>query len=276
MTQIIAEPCIYWHGNTQLLLEFVEKAAACSAGFFKVQLFHPNRLLNAKWKERKKFYENNFISDELLKNVKSISESYGMQLVATVNDTEAIARCNKHNVKNIKVASGQIVEPMISAITENKWKRIFVSTGMLDDEHMDNALQMITWLTDSTDELIVMHCTSLYPSEYSEVRLNRILALRDYFQDNCDRNNITIGYSDHCIDILACIMAMGIGVPYIEKHFKISGSFGNTIEVAADELEFAELCAAANQQRKIMGPISLKMCPRESESIEHYQNRYLV
>lgn len=270
MAKVIAEPCIYWHGDTNLLNDYIIKAGACGSDFFKLQLFHPSHLAAPRWKEKKKFFENNFISDALLKEVHGRTEAYGMQLVATVNDTEAIKRCHNIGVQNIKIASGQIIDPIIASITEFKWKRIFVSTGMLQDEI---PLQMISWLTDVTDDLIVMHCVSLYPTEYSECNLNRIYDLREYFKEN---DNVSVGYSDHGYDDLACLFALGMGVPFIEKHFRISGSFGPTIEVAADETEFAELCSVAKQQDKILGKGGLKMQPREKESIEHYQGRYLV
>lgn len=274
MAKIIVDPATYFHGNLMLLNEYVEKAAECGADFMKLQLFSPKHLAAAKWKEKIKFYEHNHISDALLVTIKDLSAGYGMDTIATVTYTDAVRRCNAQGIKNIKIASGQIIEPLIASITEFKWKRIFVSTGMLDDAMLPNALQMITWLSDVTDELIVMHCVSLYPTEYSEAKLNRIDALRNYFAEYpC---SVTMGLSDHSYDTLPSIMSLGMGVKYIERHFQIPGAFGPTIEVASDMEELSELCGIAHRQDLILGKCDLKMCPRERDSIEHYQGRYLV
>jgi len=271
VAKITCDPAIYWHGNEKLLYDYIHRAAACGVDFFKLQLFNASHLATPKWKEKKAFFLNNQITNDILSRAKARIEEYGMQLTTTVNDTEVVKRIRDVDVRNIKIASGQIVESMIAAITEFKWKRIFVSTGMLKDTI---PLQMITWLADVTEELIVYHCVSLYPTEYSEVNLNRIYALREYFKEY---DNIEIGYSDHGYDTFACVMALGMGVSYIEKHFKIEGAFGPTCEeVSADEDEMAELCMMAKQQNKILGKETLAMHPREQENIDHYQGRFLI
>jgi sialic acid synthase SpsE len=270
MAKITVDPAIYFHGDFNLLNDYIMKAAACGVDFFKIQMFHPNHLAAPQWKEKKKFFEHNYIDAKMLAVIKDNVEKMGMQLSVTVNYTEAIKICHDTRISNIKIASGMVIEPLIASLAEFKWKRVFVSTGMMPDVI---PLQLITWLTDCVEELIVYHCVSLYPTEYSETKLNRIYALRDHFQEF---SNIEIGYSDHCCDNLACLMALGMGVKYIEKHFKVSGAFGPTIEVCADEAEMAELCGSAKQQNKILGKCDLKMHPREQESIEHYQGRYLV
>ena len=270
MAKITCDPAIYWHGDLNLLNEYIMKAAACGVDFFKIQMFHPNHLASPQWKEKKKFFEHNYIDSKMLNVIKDNIEKMGMQLTVTVNYTEAIKICHDLGVNNIKIASGMIIDPLIASITEHKWKKLFVSTGMIVDEI---PLQMITWLTDCADEIIVYHCVSLYPTEYSECNLNRIHDLREYYKEY---DNVVIGYSDHNYDMLPSLMALGMGVPYIEKHFKVSGAFGPTIEVAAEETDFAELCAASKQQGRILGKGGLKMRAREQESIEHYRGRYLV
>lgn len=272
MAKVICEPAIYFHGDKELLKEYVVKAAACGSDFFKLQIFNPTHLLGEKWKRKKKFFENNYIDDNILGLISNMVYRYGMELVCTANYIGAVKRIIAVT-DNIKIASGQILGSLVDEITKHKWKRIFVSTGMIADEVHGREWNLIRGLAESTDELIIMHCRSLYPTEYSEIGLNRMRAL---FQIFSDISNSKVGYSDHCYDNLACIMAMGMWASYIEKHFKISGAFGPTIECAADEEEFAELCACAKQQDKILGEDSLCMHPREMQSMEHYRDRFLI
>ena len=60
-----------------------------------------------------------------------------------------------------------------------------------------------------------MHCVSLYPTELSEINLNRITKLKEKFK-------VEVGFSDHTIGIESLIMARSIGCRVFEKHFTMN------------------------------------------------------
>ena len=59
-----------------------------------------------------------------------------------------------------------------------------------------------------------MHCTTQYPTNFSDVNLNAVKTLQETFK--CQ-----IGYSDHTIGNEVSIAALGSGCSYFEKHFTI-------------------------------------------------------
>jgi N-acetylneuraminate synthase/N,N'-diacetyllegionaminate synthase len=57
----------------------------------------------------------------------------------------------------------------------------------------------------------VLHCTSLYPPQRNELRLNNILFLKKKY-------NIPVGFSDHSENEKAAIVAKSYGATFFEKH----------------------------------------------------------
>ena len=77
-----------------------------------------------------------------------------------------------------------------------------------------------TWseLKDSVDllvntKLVLMHCVSSYPAEYSSANISKLRFLKML--------NPNIGYSDHIFGVESCKVAMAYGVEVVEKHFTI-------------------------------------------------------
>ena len=82
--------------------------------------------------------------------------------------------------------------------------------------------------------LILLHCTSMYPTPYDKVRLGAITDLRNNFK------NISIGLSDHSIGIATCLGAVALGASVLEKHFTVSRKWPGPdvpISIEPDELK---------------------------------------
>jgi N-acetylneuraminate synthase len=67
--------------------------------------------------------------------------------------------------------------------------------------------------------LALLHCTSLYPTPYNQLRLGAIQDLQKMFPD------LGIGLSDHTLGIWTCLGAVSLGACILEKHFTISRSW---------------------------------------------------
>ncbi|MGB5910402.1 MAG: N-acetylneuraminate synthase family protein, partial [Promethearchaeia archaeon] len=91
-----------------------------------------------------------------------------------------------------------------------KGKPIILSTGMANLHEIKKAIKIV--YDNGNDELIILHCTSQYPTEFKDANLRAMLTLKTSF------NNI-VGYSDHTIGTLVPQLAVGLGAKVIEKHF---------------------------------------------------------
>ena len=79
------------------------------------------------------------------------------------------------------------------------------------------------------ENLILLHCTSTYPSKIEELNLNGILTLKDRYP------NIPIGYSGHEIGLSTTIAAFVLGACMIERHITLDRSMWGSDQSASVE-----------------------------------------
>lgn len=89
---------------------------------------------------------------------------------------------------------------------------VIISTGMADAEDIDNAVEAVR--RGGASPIILLHCTSAYPTPIGATNLRRMLSLRERFA-------LPVGFSDHTEGWRASAQAVGLGAVLIEKHFTL-------------------------------------------------------
>jgi sialic acid synthase SpsE len=84
-----------------------------------------------------------------------------------------------------------------------------VSTGMSTIEEVDQAVERIL---RHTDQLILLQCTSAYPSDFADIHLRVMETFRE-------RYGVLVGYSGHERGISVSEAAATLGACVIERHF---------------------------------------------------------
>src|SRR3989338_7978652 len=108
-------------------------------------------------------------------------------------------------------------------------KIINLSTGMNDIKSIRVSVNLFR---KYKIPLMLMHCVSMYPTPYNNVRLPAISQLREEF-------NLPVGLSDHSSGIYICLGAVALGAVALEKHFTIKRSWpgpDNPISIEPGEL----------------------------------------
>jgi sialic acid synthase SpsE len=90
-----------------------------------------------------------------------------------------------------------------------KHKPMIISTGMGDMKEIKEAVKTITKINK---DIILMHCTSNYPTKLEDVNLRAMLTLKEKF-------SLLVGYSDHTLSTDVPMIAVLLGASVIEKHF---------------------------------------------------------
>ena len=136
-----------------------------------------------------------------------------IEFLSTPFSREAADRLNEMGVNSFKIGSGECNNlPLIDHISRFK-KPIILSTGMNDLNSVNDTVKIIK---SYKCPLIILHCTSMYPTPPNKVRLGAITEMINHFK------NIPIGLSDHCIENFASFGAVALGAKVIEKHFTLS------------------------------------------------------
>lgn len=264
MIKVIAEPAIYFHGNFDLLFKLAEESIAYGAQIFKCQYFDTNRMGNA-WQHMKPFYKKCQLDKQILTELYDHVSSLGGELLVTVNSPTLFENVYEVGIRNVKIASGQILPEMVNELKKHSWNKVFVSTGMLFDTDMLNPLKGIV-----AGEKVIMHCTSLYPPMKTELNINRVKTLINLFP------TFTIGYSDHFCDDLPSMLAIGAGAQYIERHVVTLGCYGPTSDIAIDMKQLDNFCVMASRADLMMGNGQLLSQEREKATLAKYSTRWLT
>jgi sialic acid synthase SpsE len=130
----------------------------------------------------------------------------GVIFFSTPADTGSADMLDQY-VPVFKIQSGDVTNiPLIRHVVK-KGKPVIMSTGMATEAELEEAVQEIP-----RDRLILLHCVAIYPTPADKASLMSIPYLKDKF-------GLPVGYSDHTMNSLACLVAVGLGAVAIERHF---------------------------------------------------------
>jgi N-acetylneuraminate synthase len=122
-----------------------------------------------------------------------------------------------------KIASASLTDDALLLHTRKKGKPVVLSTGMSTVEQIDHAVDIL-----GTEDLILMHTCSTYPSDYHELNLRSIVALRD-------RYGVPVGYSGHETGLPSSVAAVVLGACMIERHITLDRAMWGSDQAASLE-----------------------------------------
>jgi sialic acid synthase SpsE len=165
--------------------------------------------------------------------LKRQTEARGMIFLSTPFSRAAADRLNRIGVPAFKIGSGECNNyPLIEHIASFR-KPVILSTGMNDMPAIRIAVEI---LRRKSLSFSLLHCSSVYPTPYSLVRLGAIAEMKAAFPD------ALLGLSDHSLTIYPCLGAVALGARILERHFTSDKKWpGPDIEVSMDPIELREL-----------------------------------
>jgi N-acetylneuraminate synthase len=241
---IIAEVGINHEGSLEKALQMVEAAKEAGADCVKFQCHiiedemipsdvYPGNSPDKIWDIIKRCQ----LSAEQELEIQRYCGKLDIIYLSTPFSRAAANRLHAMNVPAFKIGSGECNNyPLIKHIT-SFGKPIILSTGMNNFESIDKAVKIIK---GKGCPLVLLHCTSMYPTPYENVRLGAIAELRDVY-------DVPVGLSDHSLGIYTALGSVALGACVLEKHFTISKDWpGPDIPISIDPIELYELVKGAN------------------------------
>lgn len=239
-TLIIAEAGVNHNGDIALAHQLVDTAADAGADYVKFQTFDARALVTAT--ASKASYQSRNMNDaassqfEMLRRLELSREQHqeliqhcgerGIGFLSTAFDLGSVEFLDTLRLDLWKIPSGEITNfPYLRAIA-GKPGRVLLSTGMCDLADVDAALQVLTRFGKPMTDITLLHCTTQYPTPFSDVNLTAMLTLRRHF-------GCRVGYSDHTLGIEVPVAAVALGAEVIEKHFTLSRSLSGPDHAAS-------------------------------------------
>lgn len=123
-----------------------------------------------------------------------------------------------------KIASACLTDDELLRYHRTKGKPIILSTGMTTMDQIRRAVEVL----GGTDNLILLHCTSTYPSRPEELNLKVIDVLRAEF-------DCPIGYSGHEVGLQTTVAAAVLGACMVERHITFDRAMWGSDQAASVE-----------------------------------------
>ncbi|WP_110931102.1 N-acetylneuraminate synthase family protein [Paenibacillus bouchesdurhonensis] len=147
-------------------------------------------------------------ADEL--ELRKYTESLGLIFLSTPFSRAAADRLQRMGVLAYKIGSGECNNyPLIEHIA-SFGKPMIISTGMNDINSVKKTVEIVERFDVP---YALLHCTNVYPTPPSLVRLGGMQELQKAFP------RAVIGLSDHTLNNNACLAATALGASILERHF---------------------------------------------------------
>lgn len=252
-TYIIAEAGVNHNGSLEIALKMIDAAKDCGCDCIKFQTFKTESLVTKSAKKAEYQVENTGNEDSQFNMLKSLELSYDdfavlknhcekaeIDFMSTPFDTSSVDLLEKLGVSVYKMSSGDITNKPLLEYVADKKKPVIISTGMCT---MDEVREAVAWIeARGNQNIVLLHCTSNYPTAYEEVNMNAMLTLDDAF-------SYKVGYSDHTKGIVIPVMAVAMGAAVIEKHFTLDKNMEGPDHKAS--LDIPELAAMVTAIRNV-------------------------
>jgi len=200
--------------------------------------------------------------------LKKIAEEIGLICFSSPFDKSAVDFLEEMNVPAYKVASPEITDiPLINYIAQ-KNKPVLISTGVAKKE--DILLAIETCRKAGNNKIILLKCTSAYPTPLEEINLKTLTDFKSAF-------GVIPGISDHSLGIEIPIAAVALGAKVIEKHFILDKSLGGPdSEFSLDLKEFSDMVKAVRNVEKALGSVNYELTPKVKKTREHTRSLFVV
>ena len=157
-------------------------------------------------------------------------------------DEASVDFMEQFNPPCYKIASASLTDDNLLRHHTRYGRPIILSTGMSTIEQIDHAVEIL-----GSDNLVLMHATSTYPSQLEELNLKGISTLKE-------RYGVPVGYSGHEVGLPTSVAATVMGACMIERHITLDRAMWGSDQAASVEPQgFAKLTRDIRAIEKAMG-----------------------
>jgi N-acetylneuraminate synthase len=122
-----------------------------------------------------------------------------------------------------KIASASLTDDNLLRHHRKYGRPMILSTGMSNLGQVEHAVDVM-----GPEDLIILHCTSTYPSKPSELNLRGIYTLKEKF-------DVPIGYSGHEVGLATSYAAAVLGACVVERHITLDRAMWGSDQAASVE-----------------------------------------
>lgn len=197
--------------------------------------------------------------EEEYKEIYRYCKEKGILWFASPWEEESVDFLEQFNPPAYKIASASLTDDDFLRYVRSKGCPVILSTGMSDLPMIEHAVDVL-----SKDNLILLHCTSVYPTKVEEsdhglsmLNLKGLETLRTKF-------GVPVGFSSHDTGIMPSYAAAVLGACIIEKHLTLYRAMWGSDQAASIEPNrLGDLCRMVKELKIAMGDGDIRFYPDE-------------
>jgi sialic acid synthase SpsE len=272
-TYVIAEAGANHNRDLAIARELIDVAAEAGADAIKFQTYSGESLYSSKTpgfeylapisgdKPPSELLEEIALPREWQEGLRDHAVERGIAFFSSPFDEQAVAELDALGVPAMKIASFEIVDPVLIAAAARTGRPLLISTGMATLGEIEDALRDAS--AAGATEVGLMQCTSVYPAPAERANLRAMETMRAAF-------GLPVGLSDHTTGIAAPIAAAALGAAFVEKHFTLDRTMeGPDHPFALEPDELKAMVAGVREAQAALGD-GQKRGPSPEEEQEMY------
>lgn len=266
---VVAEIGINHNGDLDLARRMIDAAAQAGADSVKFQNYRTEDFVSdrtltidyvsqgtAVTESQYDLFKRCELPRAALRDLKAHCDARGLVFHSTPTSEDGIRDLVDAGAPLLKNGSDYLTNVALIRAMSRTGLPTVLSTGMATASEVDDAVR--AFRETGNDRLILLHCTSAYPTPPAETNLRRIPALAAAYR-------CPVGFSDHTEGVAAAIGAVALGACWIEKHFTLdTGLPGPDHRFSCDPAELRALVGAVRRMEESLGTADL--VPTESET----------
>lgn len=196
------------------------------------------------------------------------AKDLGITIFSSPFDSTAVDFLESLNTPAYKIASFELIDLALVRKVASTGKPLILSTGNASLAEIQEAVDAAR--ESGATELVLLHCTSGYPTPPEEANIATMASLSSNF-------DCIVGLSDHTMGVGVSIAAVTLGAAVIEKHFTLARSDGgpdSAFSLEKDEL--AELVSSCRDAHTCIGKVNYVSTASELKTKVHRRSLYVV
>lgn len=223
---IIAEIGSNHNGDMYLCRRLIDAAAESGAHAVKFQSWTDKSLIaeeeyarNTSYSDKKKHFGSlremvtaYQLTAEQHAEAAAYCKSRGITFCSTPFSSDEVDLLESLDVPFFKIASMDIIHLSLLRHVARKQRPVVISTGMATLAEIEQAVETVR--AEGNQQIVLLHCVSIYPPDYDTIHLRSMTALQEAF-------DVPVGFSDHTLGTAIPLAAIALGACIIEKHFTL-------------------------------------------------------
>lgn len=215
-----------------------------------------------------KLYQEAFTPWEWQPELMKYANELGLECFSSPFDPTAVDFMEEMDMPAYKIASFEINDiPLIRKIAK-LGKPVIFATGIAYLEDIERALKVCK--EEGNDQVILLKCTSQYPSPYESMNLKVIPNMAEVF-------DCSSGLSDHSMGCTVAVAAVALGAKMVEKHLTLSRKDGGPdAEFSMEPAEFKQMVDEIRIVEKALGKVTYELTEQQVRSREDGRSLFVV